>query len=283
MDQAAQAGSKRSAFITFVQAATKSCNELFHGVVLRIDLGVGAQYRVRAEDEIDRVAVHRGRFTGAIDDRVAVAAGRLPRAGHVRQMDEEVVAQHPDAVGEHTVPRAAVVGSEHAQAANEHRHLAGGETQQLRAVEQELFWRHRVVRLLPVAEAVGQRFEYGEGFDVGLRLPLHRRDPARTGPTTATPAALAACSMPTLPASTITSATLAPVSAAIFPWTASTFASRAGSLPSQSFCGASRMRAPLAPPRLSEPRKVRALSQAVATISLTEAGSSDPRLHRATS
>ena len=44
-------------------------------------------------------------------------------------------------------------------------------------------------------------------------------------------------------------------------------ARRAGSLPSQSFCGASRMRAPLAPPRMSEPRKVRALSQAVDTMS----------------
>ncbi|CSI96940.1 Uncharacterised protein [Vibrio cholerae] len=39
-------------------------------------------------------------------------------------------------------------------------------------------------------------------------------------------------------------------------------------MPSQSFCGARRIRAPLAPPRLSEPRKVRALSQAVLTISL---------------
>uniref|UniRef100_UPI00359C8F25 hypothetical protein n=1 Tax=Aeromonas salmonicida TaxID=645 RepID=UPI00359C8F25 len=47
-------------------------------------------------------------------------------------------------------------------------------------------------------------------------------------------------------------------------------ASLAGSLPSHSFCGASRIRAPLAPPRKSEPRKVRALSQAVLTISLME-------------
>jgi hypothetical protein len=38
--------------------------------------------------------------------------------------------------------------------------------------------------------------------------------------------------------------------------TASTLASSAGLLASQSFCGARRMRAPLAPPRLSLPRKV---------------------------
>ncbi|CSB98507.1 Uncharacterised protein [Vibrio cholerae] len=59
-----------------------------------------------------------------------------------------------------------------------------------------------------------------------------------------------------------------PDSAAIFSNTARTLPRRAGSLPSQSFCGARRIRAPLAPPRLSEPRKVRALSQAVLTISL---------------
>jgi hypothetical protein len=35
----------------------------------------------------------------------------------------------------------------------------------------------------------------------------------------------------------------------------------------QSFCGARRMRAPLAPPRLSEPRKVEAEAQAVVTSS----------------
>jgi hypothetical protein len=44
---------------------------------------------------------------------------------------------------------------------------------------------------------------------------------------------------------------------------ASTLASFFGSLTSQSFCGARRMRAPLAPPRLSEPRKVEADAQAV--------------------
>ena len=45
----------------------------------------------------------------------------------------------------------------------------------------------------------------------------------------------------------------------------STFASCAGWLTAQSFCGARRMRAPLAPPRLSEPRKVEAEAQAVET------------------
>ena len=50
---------------------------------------------------------------------------------------------------------------------------------------------------------------------------------------------------------------------------ASTVASLAGSLTSQSFCGASRMRAPLAPPRLSEPRNVDADAHAVVTSCAT--------------
>ncbi len=57
-------------------------------------------------------------------------------------------------------------------------------------------------------------------------------------------------------------------------WTASsvarTFPSSAGWLTSQSFCGARRMRAPFAPPRLSEPRNVDADAQAVDTSSETD-------------
>ena len=46
-----------------------------------------------------------------------------------------------------------------------------------------------------------------------------------------------------------------------------TFASWAGWLTCQSFCGARRIRAPFAPPRLSEPRNVEADAQAVETSS----------------
>ena len=73
--------------------------------------------------------------------------------------------------------------------------------------------------------------------------------------------------MPTLPASTITSAIDAPCDAAIGSSLASTSASCAGLLAAQSFCGARRMRAPLAPPRISEPRNVEADAHAVSIIS----------------
>jgi hypothetical protein len=54
MDQAAR--SKRSAFITFVQAATKSLQELLAAVALGVDFGNRAQLGVRPEDQI-----HAGR------------------------------------------------------------------------------------------------------------------------------------------------------------------------------------------------------------------------------
>ena len=76
--------------------------------------------------------------------------------------------------------------------------------------------------------------------------------------------------MPTFPAKTITSAKLAPLFSAIGANCESTFAKRTGSFPCQSFCGANLIRAPLAPPRLSEPLNVRALSHAVETKSATE-------------
>ena len=54
-------------------------------------------------------------------------------------------------------------------------------------------------------------------------------------------------------------------SAWIFSSVERTLARTCGWLTSQFFCGSRRMRAPLAPPRLSEPRKVAAAAQAVET------------------
>src|SRR4029077_8720590 len=90
--------------------------------------------------------------------------------------------------------------------------------------------------------------------------------PGAKGTFTLWPAFFAACSTPAPPARTIRSASeifLPPEAAPLNSfWMPSsfcrTFASWAGWLTSQSFCGARRMRAQLAPPRLAEPRKVAA-------------------------
>ncbi|MNI65327.1 hypothetical protein D3C73_1208280 [compost metagenome] len=81
--------------------------------------------------------------------------------------------------------------------------------------------------------------------------------------------------MPTPPASTIRSASdtcllPAPLNSAwTFSSAANTLANCCGWFTAQSFCGARRTRAPLAPPRLSEPRKVEAEAHAVDTSSAT--------------
>ena len=97
--------------------------------------------------------------------------------------------------------------------------------------------------------------------------------PGVNGIFTSCPASFAAFSIAASPPRTIRSA-----SETFFPpdaealnsfWIASsfssTFASSAGWFTSQNFCGTRRMRAPFAPPRLSEPRKVDADAHAVET------------------
>ncbi len=135
-----------------------------------------------------------------------------------------------------------------------------------------------------VAEAVGDRLENGEGLHVGLlRRGVHAA--RREGNLDLVAGVLRGLSRrPQQPASTMRSArrpscrrSAAPLNSLWMPSRVfSTVASWAGWLTAQSFCGARRMRAPLAPPRLSEPRKVEAEAQAVETsCGDGEAGSQD--------
>ena len=100
--------------------------------------------------------------------------------------------------------------------------------------------------------------------------------PGVNGTFTSMPASFAACSIAAQPPRTIRSASetfLPPLRALNLLdrfELLQHLASCAGWLTSQSFCGARRMRAPLAPPRLSEPRNVDADAQAVETSCETE-------------
>ena len=61
--------------------------------------------------------------------------------------------------------RPAGIGAEHAQAADQHRHLGSRQPQQLRAVDQRFFRRHELHACLRdvVAEAIGARLERRKG------------------------------------------------------------------------------------------------------------------------
>ena len=98
--------------------------------------------------------------------------------------------------------------------------------------------------------------------------------PGAKGTSIGVPASRAAFSMAAAPPSTITSANETFLLPELkFSWTfcraASTLASSVGSFTAQSFWGASRMRAPFAPPRMSVSRYEAAEAQAVRTSSGT--------------
>ena len=134
----AQARSKRSAFMTLVQALTKSRANFLGSVGGGVDLGVGAELRVGPEDQVDRGGRPRDLSALAVSALIeAFGAGRLPFGAHIDQVDEEVVAQCAWAVGEHTGGGVGAVGPEDAQASDEDSHLRGGEAEEAGPVDKE--------------------------------------------------------------------------------------------------------------------------------------------------
>ena len=270
----AQGRSKRSRFMTLSHAATKSCTNFSLRVVAGVDLRDGSELGVRPEDEVDSGAGPldlAGRAVAALVDVLAsrTRSTRCPcRAGSRRSR------WSASRAGSVKTPcsACAVVRAEDAQAADEHRHLRSGQGQQARPVDQQLLRPALVARPEVVAEPVRRRLEHGERLDVGLLGDASVR-PGENGTCTSWPAFWAACSTAAHPPSTIRSAretffppVCEPLKSAWIPSrVCSTVASSAGSLTSQSFCGARRMRAPLAPPRLSLPRNVDADAHAVET------------------
>ena len=111
-----------------------------------------------------------GQTVRADEGLVTAGIDLFPARAHVQQMDEEVVGQLARPVREHTVLRPAVIGTQNAQAADQHRHLRRRQAQKLRPVDQQLLGRHIEPDLQIVAEAVGLGFQYGEALDVGLVL-----------------------------------------------------------------------------------------------------------------
>ena len=147
-------------------------HELLLRVRARIDFREGAKLRVRAEDQVDARAGPLDRFGLAVAALVhAIGARGLPLRAHVEQVDEEVVGQLARRLGEDAVLRAAGIGAEHAQAADQHGHLRRRQRSNCaRSTSASSGAMNCCLPLMIVAEAVGTRLERREGLDVGLLL-----------------------------------------------------------------------------------------------------------------
>ena len=238
-----QARSKRSAFITLIQAATKSRTNFCLRVVLSIDFGKCAQPRVRSEDKIDagggpfhlrRVARSRPSNTSLASEtgfHSVPISTRFTKKSLVSVPGRSV--KTPCRDGRWFAPstripptRTVISGAVSVSSCARSTSISSGET------ADALFQ--------VVAESVGERLEHREGIDVGLRL---RRVGAarRERHLHVMPACFAAASTAAQPPSTIRSAsdTFFPPPAALNSFLdllqrRSTFASWAGWLTSQS-------------------------------------------------
>jgi hypothetical protein len=98
----------------------------------------------------------------------------LPLRAHVEQVHEEVVGQRFRTLGKDAALRLSEVGVQDAHATNENRHLGRGQRQQLRSIDQQLLGRYGVRAPEVVSEAIGGRFEDGDGVHIGLlRRGIH--------------------------------------------------------------------------------------------------------------
>lgn len=141
----------------FAPSSHEVVDEFLLVIILGVDFGVSAKNRVRTEDEIDACG-HPFDVTGlAIADFVEVATYGFPAIRHVGQVDKEVRAECAFAIGKDAILGAAVVGAEHAQAAEEAGHFTSTEAHELRAIEQEFFGTGGVVFFQPIAEAIMDR------------------------------------------------------------------------------------------------------------------------------
>ena len=101
---------------------------------------------------------------------VQAASEWLPYEPHVRQRDEEVGGEAPLTLRKDAVLGATVVGTHHAHAAEQHRHLRGGQPHELGAIEHQLLSAHVVVILQPVAEGIVQWLKRSERDGICLRI-----------------------------------------------------------------------------------------------------------------
>ena len=107
----------------------KVVHELLQGVLTSIDFRQGPELGVRTEDEVDTGAGPLEFACCAITtlEHVFVFRGCIPGRSHVEQIHEEVIGERLWPLGEDAVPGLPEVGIQDTHAADENRHLRGGQ------------------------------------------------------------------------------------------------------------------------------------------------------------
>ena len=236
---------------------------------------------MRAEDEVGAAGgpLLAGLAVLALKG-LLVAVGRAPRDGGVEEGHEELVGQLAGVLGEDTLVAAVPVGVESAQTAEQDDSLGDVQSKQLRPVDEHVLGADAVSTVAVVAEAVGERLEVLERLGVSLFL----------GSVGATRCEWHGCAGRLLQSSdtskddqvghrdllvraveVLLDLLQSGEHLAELTWVVdlcvdvskgSNVPSLEQVLTSQFFCGSRRIRAPLAPPRLSPPRNVEALAKA---------------------
>ena len=119
----------------FAPSSHEVVDEFLLVIILGVDFGVSAKNRVRTEDEIDAGGHPLDVTRLAIAYFVEVASYGFPAVCHVCQVDKEVGAESAFAIGKYAILGTAVVGAEHAQAAEQAGHFTSAEAHELCAIE----------------------------------------------------------------------------------------------------------------------------------------------------
>src|SRR6476659_1863470 len=275
-----------------VPRGRECADELLFSVLARVGLRECTEFGVGPESKVDATGspldLAGAPVAALIRRRLRVVRPRYPFGSRIEEVDEEVVRQRTRCRGEHTQRRLAVVGAEHTQAAEQHRHLASTQSQLARAVDEQVFRRHPRPYVDVVAECVHGRLERGEPFDVGpllrcVRTSRPKRDlNVMTGPGGRLFDRGAPTEHDQIGQRDLLPSRWESLKRCWIRWSVpSAGTSVSGSLTAQLRCGSRRMRAPLAPPRLSLLRNVEADAHAVTTSCDTDRPESRSWLLRA--
>lgn len=147
-------------------------HELLVAVGTAVHLGDSTELGVGAQDQVDAGGsplLLASLAVGTLEE-LGVWASWLPDGAHVKEVDEEVVCQVTNAIGEDTVGRSIVVGAQDTETTDQGGQLDSGEVQEVSSVDEVLLSGHERSGLAVVAESIVVGLEMRVGLNISLLL-----------------------------------------------------------------------------------------------------------------